>query len=54
MGRERYTIRPPAPNILTDGLFGRDSGAAVVEVTRKVISAIDYAKDFGHTDLVKV
>ena len=25
MGRERYTIRPPAPNTLTDGLFARDT-----------------------------
>jgi predicted ATPase len=25
MGRERYMIRPPAPNILADGLFSRDS-----------------------------
>lgn len=25
MGRERYTIRHPAPNILADGLFGSDN-----------------------------
>ena len=29
-------------------------GMAVVEVTPKVISVLDYRKGFGHTDLVKI
>jgi hypothetical protein len=39
MGRERYTIRPPAPNILTDGLFGRDRLDRAHEAVKRVDQA---------------
>jgi hypothetical protein len=43
MEREPYAIRPPVPNILADGIFGRDTAAALIILARSTRRANDHA-----------